>query len=54
MFAEKATYTPADQILVLTGSPRAIDGGTTTTANVVRLNRQSGDGFRRWQREDHL
>ena len=45
MFAESATYTPADQILVLNGSPRVIDNGTTTTADVVRLNRQSGEAF---------
>jgi lipopolysaccharide export system protein LptA len=45
MFADKATYTPADEILVLNGSPRAIDGGTTTTADVIRLNRQSGEAF---------
>jgi lipopolysaccharide export system protein LptA len=45
MFAEKATYTPADEILVLNGSPRAIDGGMTTTADVIRLNRQSGEAF---------
>lgn len=45
MFADKATYTPADQVLVLNGSPRAIDGGMTTTAEVIRLNRQSGEGF---------
>jgi lipopolysaccharide export system protein LptA len=44
-FAEKATYTPADQLLVLNGSPRVIDNGTTTTADVVRLNRQSGEAF---------
>lgn len=45
MFAEKATYTPADQILVLNGSPRAIDGGMTTTADVIRINRESGEAF---------
>ena len=45
MFADKATYTPADQILVLNGSPRVIDGGMTTTAEVIRLNRQSGEAF---------
>ncbi len=45
MFADKATYTPADQILVLNGSPRVIDGGTTTTADVIRLNRESGEAF---------
>ena len=45
MFAEKATYPPADQILVLNGSPRVIDNGTTTTADLVRLNRQTGEAF---------
>ena len=45
MFADKATYTPTDQILVLNGSPRAIDGGMTTTADVIRLNRESGEAF---------
>src|SRR5271166_1228562 len=45
MFADKATYTPSDQDLVLNGSPRVIDNGTTTTADVVRLNRQTGEAF---------
>jgi lipopolysaccharide export system protein LptA len=45
VFADKATYTPADQILILNGSPRAIDGGMTTTADVLKLNRQSGEAF---------
>jgi lipopolysaccharide export system protein LptA len=44
-FADKATYTPSDQVLVLNGSPRVIDGGMTTTADVVRIHRQSGDAF---------
>lgn len=44
-FADVATYTPGDSILVLTGSPRIIDGGMTTTAEVIRINRQTGDGF---------
>lgn len=44
-FAEAATYTPGDTMLVLTGSPRIIDGGMTTTAEVIRINRQTGDGF---------
>lgn len=45
MFANKATYTPVDETLILTGSPRAIDGGMTTTADLLRLNRQSGEAF---------
>jgi lipopolysaccharide export system protein LptA len=44
-YADKATYSPADQLLVLNGSPRVIDGGMTTTANVVRMNRQSADAY---------
>lgn len=44
-FADVATYTPDDQILVLTGSPRIVDGGMTTTATHVRMNRQTGEGF---------
>jgi lipopolysaccharide export system protein LptA len=44
-FADVATYTPGDYMLVLTGSPRIMDGGMTTTAEVIRINRQTGDGF---------
>jgi len=44
-FADVATYTPGDYMLVLTGAPRIIDGGMTTTAEVIRINRQTGDGF---------
>ncbi|HVP56121.1 MAG TPA: LPS export ABC transporter periplasmic protein LptC [Candidatus Eisenbacteria bacterium] len=45
MFADKAAYTPIDQVLILNGSPRVIDNGTTTTADVIRLNRQTGEAF---------
>jgi lipopolysaccharide export system protein LptA len=44
-FADMATYTPGNQILNLIGSPRVIDGGMTTTATSVRINRQTGDAF---------
>ena len=44
-FADVATYTPSDAMLLLTGSPRVIDGGVTTTAVTVRINRQTGEGF---------
>ena len=44
-FAQTAIYTPGDQVLVLTGSPRVIDGGVTTTAEIVHINRQTGDAF---------
>jgi len=44
-FADMATYTPDDYILLLVGSPRVIDGGMTTTAVHMRMNRQTGEGF---------
>jgi lipopolysaccharide export system protein LptA len=44
-FADRARYTPADQILTLTGSPRIIDVGMATTARTVRLNRSTGDAL---------
>ena len=44
-WGDRARYTPADQILILTGSPRVTDGGMTTTANSMRLNRATGDAF---------
>jgi len=44
-WAQRATYTPADQMLVLNGSPRVAGEGMTTTADVVRVNRATGDAF---------
>ncbi len=44
-FADRARYTPADQLLVLNGSPRILDSGMATTARTVRLNRATGEGF---------
>ncbi len=41
----RARYTPADQVLILTGSPRVADGDMTTTAATMRLNRSTGDAF---------
>jgi lipopolysaccharide export system protein LptA len=41
--AQRATYTPANQMLVLNGSPRVADTGMTTTAQVIRMNRATGD-----------
>jgi lipopolysaccharide export system protein LptA len=40
-----AVYTPADQILVLSASPRIVDGGMTTTAHTMRMNRATGDAL---------
>ncbi len=42
-WAERATYTPADQMLVLTGSPRVVEAGITTTADTLHFNRRTGD-----------
>jgi len=44
-WASTARYTPSDQMLLLTGSPRVLNGGMSTTANSVRINRESGDAF---------
>ena len=42
-WAGHARYSPADQTLGLTGSPRIVEQGTTTTAQTVRLDRLSGE-----------
>ena len=44
-FATNARYTPADQMLTLSGSPRIVDAGMEATARTVRLNRATGDAF---------
>ena len=44
-WAERAHYTPVDQMLILTGSPRVADKGLTTTARTLRMNRGTGDAF---------
>jgi lipopolysaccharide export system protein LptA len=44
-WADKALYTPADRILVLTGSPRVSDGSMVTTATTIRINRDTDDAF---------
>jgi lipopolysaccharide export system protein LptA len=44
-WGDHATYTPADQMLVLAGSPRVVDGGMTTTSRTMRMNRATGDAF---------
>jgi lipopolysaccharide export system protein LptA len=41
--ADRARYTPADQMLEVSGSPRITDKGLTTTAQTVRMNRTTGD-----------
>ena len=44
-WANSARYTPGDQILVLTGSPRVTNGGMATTAKTIRMNRATGDAL---------
>ncbi len=43
--ANAARYTPANEVLLLTGAPRILDSGMQTTAKSVRFNRATGDGF---------
>jgi len=44
-WAQRGEYTVADQMLILTGSPRVIDTGMTTTAQTIRMNRMTGDAI---------
>jgi lipopolysaccharide export system protein LptA len=44
-WAQRGEYTTADQLVVLTGSPRVVDGGMTTTAQKIRMNRATGDAL---------
>jgi len=44
-WAQRGEYTTADQLAVLTGSPRVTDGGMTTTAQMIRMNRATGDAL---------
>jgi lipopolysaccharide export system protein LptA len=44
-WAQRGTYTAADQMLVLNGSPRVVDGGMTTTAQTINFNRATGDAL---------
>jgi lipopolysaccharide export system protein LptA len=47
--ADLARYSPADQMLVLTGTatgnPRVVEGGMATTANTIRINRATGEAL---------
>jgi lipopolysaccharide export system protein LptA len=38
-WGDSGRYTPSDQMLVLTGSPRVANGGMQTTANTIKINR---------------
>ncbi len=44
-WAQRGDYTAADQLLVLVGSARVVDGGLTTTARTIRINRATGDAL---------
>jgi lipopolysaccharide export system protein LptA len=44
-WADNARYTPTDQMLVLSGSPRVTNGGMTTTSKTIRINRANGDAL---------
>jgi lipopolysaccharide export system protein LptA len=44
-WAKRARYTPADHMLALSGSPRVVDGGMTTTAASMKLDRSTGDAL---------
>jgi lipopolysaccharide export system protein LptA len=44
-WADSALYTPADQMLALSGSPRVAEGAMATTANSIRINRATGDAL---------
>jgi lipopolysaccharide export system protein LptA len=44
-WAESGRYTPTDHMLVLAGNPRVTNGGMTTTANLIRINRATGDAL---------
>ena len=42
-FAAQGRFTPVDHVIVLTGSPRVTGQGLTTSADTLRLNRESGE-----------
>ena len=44
-WADRAIYTLSDGILLLTGAPRVSEGGMTTTARTIRINRVTDDAF---------
>jgi lipopolysaccharide export system protein LptA len=44
-WAKLARYTPATQMVVLTGDPRVENAGMQTTANTIRIDRSTGDAY---------
>ncbi len=43
--ADRARYTPNDQILTLTGKPRVTQGSMTTTATTIRIYRSTNEAY---------
>jgi lipopolysaccharide export system protein LptA len=44
-WADKAVYTPADRIIILSGNPRVAEGAMVTSAQLIRINRGNDDAF---------
>lgn len=44
-WAARASYSPSDELLVLTGDPRIVDQGMTSTADRIQIDRRTGDAF---------
>ncbi len=44
-WAQRGEYLTTDHLVTLTGSPRVVNGGMTTTAQTIRLNRVTGDAI---------
>jgi lipopolysaccharide export system protein LptA len=44
-WADSGRYTPNDHMLVLTGNPRVSNGDMATTADLIRINRATGDAI---------
>lgn len=47
--AEHARFSPAEDNITLTGSPRVVDSGVTLTAQSIQLNRKAGTAFAQGQ-----
>jgi lipopolysaccharide export system protein LptA len=43
--ADRATYTAASELIALSGNPRVVDQGLSISADNIRLNRKTGEGF---------
>ena len=44
-WAESGRYTPGDRMLAMTGNPRVVSGGMATTANAIRINRETREAL---------